>query len=49
LLPEKIFAREGEEYAVKAAFVLNFSKYPKRFKQPVILDTPKEGNKCIKK
>lgn len=26
LLPDKIFAREGEEYAVKAAFILNFAK-----------------------
>ncbi len=26
LLPDRIFAMEGEEYAVKAAFVLNFAK-----------------------
>ncbi|MBA3006853.1 MAG: YfiR family protein [Desulfocapsa sp.] len=26
LLSDKVFAREGEEYAVKAAFILNFAK-----------------------
>ncbi|MDD3815533.1 MAG: YfiR family protein [Desulfocapsaceae bacterium] len=39
LLPDKIFAREGEEYAVKAAFILNFAKVT-IWPEKVFIDSP---------
>jgi len=39
LLPDKILAREGEEYAVKAAFVLNFAKVT-LWPETVFADSP---------
>lgn len=46
LLPERIFAREGEEYAVKAAFVLNFAKLTS-WPAAAFADSPETTNFCL--
>lgn len=46
LLPDKISAREGEEYAVKAAFVLNFAKLT-NWPAAAFADSPEIMNFCF--
>ncbi|MFH2123279.1 MAG: YfiR family protein [Pseudomonadota bacterium] len=46
LLPDKILAREGEEYAVKAAFVLNFAKVT-HWPDKAFADSPATLDLCL--